>query len=162
MQTSIGLGIGFFGIYLITILCALRIVKEKSPAVLVCGSAILIYIFGLMVIYCMGWAINFFSFSSTFWFLSISVLMIFGAVYKSISLRMMLHLLNQPAKTDTYDAILENYIKNQSYTNRVDILLEKNMIQKEDETLYCLTNKGKFFASLLGGIQQTFSIKESG
>lgn len=88
--------------------------------------------------------------------------MIFGAVYKSISLRMMLHLLNQPEKSDYYDAILQNYIRDQSYTNRVDILIEKKMIETSGENSFSLTKKGEFFARNLWLIQQVFSIKESG
>ncbi len=88
--------------------------------------------------------------------------MVFGAVYKSISLRMMLHLLNRPKKSDYYDAILQNYIKDQSYTNRISILLEKEMIAESEKDTFSITKKGAFYARNLWLIQQVFSIKESG
>jgi hypothetical protein len=140
----------------------LRIIKKISPAVLVCGSSLLVYFLGLVLIGLNGLEINFFSFSSIYWFLTLSLLMVFGAVYKSISLRMMLHLLNRPKKSDYYDAILQNYIKDQSYTNRINILLEKEMIAESEKDTFRITKKGAFYARNLWLIQQVFSIKESG
>jgi len=93
MQSSLTLSIAFFGAYLIIILLALRLIRGISPSVLVCGCALLVYIGGLCLIVTIGWRVNFFSFSSLYWFLTLNLLMIFGAVYKSISLRMMLNLL---------------------------------------------------------------------
>jgi hypothetical protein len=159
---DMSLSLLLFVIYLITIMLVLRLIKKISPAVLVCSSALLVYFSGLVLIDVFDYSVNFFTFSSLYWFLTLCLLMIFGAVYKSISLRMMLHLLNQPKKSDYYDAILKNYIKDQSYTNRIGILIEKKMIAPSEKNAFSLTKKGLFFARNLSLIQQFFSIKESG
>ncbi len=88
--------------------------------------------------------------------------MIFGAVYKSISLRMMLHLLQQPNKTDGYQVILADCIKNQSYAQRLEILLDKQMIVEQLDGTYHLTQKGRSIASKIHSLQQFFAIQESG
>ena len=74
----------------------------------------------------------------------------------------MLDLLNKPNKSEQYSVILNNYIKNQSYQNRIQILLEKQMIQKVDHSLFKLTKKGRGYAAKLNSIQRIFSIKASG
>lgn len=162
MQFSLNIGMTFFGIYLTIILILLRIVRNISPTIIVCTSAIFVYSLGLIVISITGWHVYFFSFSSIYWFLTLTLLMIFGAVYKSISLRMMLHLLHKPDKTDFYATILQNYIKNQSYLNRIDILLEKKLIKQSGNASFNLTKRGNRFARQLWLMQKLFCIKESG
>lgn len=152
----------FFAVFLITILVGLRQLKTMSPALFVCGSAVLVYLAALFLANFRPWQIHFFSFSALYWFLTLSLLMFFGAVYKSISLRIMLHLLNQRDKADGYDAILENYIKNQSYLQRVTILLEKKMLEEPQPGEFRLTSKGRLVARRLAWIQTVFAIKDSG
>lgn len=162
MQPSMALGTIFFAIYLITILLALRVLRKSTPTTVVCGSAVIVYMFSLIFIGSRNWQINFFSYSSLYWFLTLSLLMLFGAIYKSISLRMMLHLLNKLGKKDSYDTILENYIKNQSYSNRIDILFQKQLIKNSGANSFNLTEKGVKFAKKIALVQRIFSIKESG
>jgi|GEM_PF-2558660 len=162
MHSSLYLSLVCFGIYVFLLISALRLIKRISPAALVCGLALIVYIGSLVFLMTHEEYIHFFTFSSTYWFLSLSLLMIFGAVYKSISLRMMLHLLNTPDKTDSYQAILEHYIKSQSYLNRFEILLEKELIESHDAHSYRLTTKGRWLANKLWFIQKTLAIKESG
>lgn len=162
MQPSLSLAILFFGLYLALVLLLLRLLRTPSPALLVCGSAVCVYFFGLIYIGAQDWRILFFAFSSLYWFLTMSLIMVFGAVYKSISLRMMLHLLSQPGKTDSYEAILESYIKNQSYLQRIEILVEKKWLEKSEKSVFRLTKKGCRFAERLWLIQRIFSIQESG
>ncbi|RDI48143.1 hypothetical protein [Aquicella lusitana] len=162
MELNLSLSLICFGIYLILTPLLLRLTRNISPSMLVCGHALLIYIFALGLIAIKGLSINFFSFSSFYWFLTLSFLMIFGAIYKSISLRMMLHLLKKPDYTDEYNEILKNYIRNQSYQNRIDILIEKEWIEKYDDVSFKLTKNGQRFARKLLMMQQLFYIKESG
>lgn len=162
MQSSLSLSILCFGIYFLFIVLALRIIRVMSPTVLVCSCAVFVYIWALILISTIGLNINFFSFSSLYWFLTLSLLMVFGAIYKSISLRMMLHLLNNPEKKDFYDAIMKNYIKDQSYLKRISILLEKKMIRKTGNASFSLTKRGNTLAKTIWLIQKIFSIKESG
>lgn len=162
MQTSLNLGLLFFGVYTISIVIALRFTKKISPTLWVCSLALSVYFFALILIGILGVRIYFFPFSSFYWFLTLCLLMFFGAIYKSISLQMMLHLFNQPGKTDFYEVILERYIKDQSYINRIEILLSKKMIERQDNASFSLTKKGNSFAKHLTIIQHALSIKESG
>lgn len=161
-MSSINIAIFFFMIYLLTIIISLRLFKNISPTIQVCSFPILIYCLGLTVIVILKVKILFFLFSSLYWFLTISLLMVFGAVYKSISLRMMLNLLKKPNKAELYEIVLKKDIENKSYLERVNILQKKNWIKPSKNQTFVLTERGRFFAKSIGLLQALFSIKESG
>lgn len=152
----------FFGIYVLSILLGLRLISKFSPTTIVCFNAILIYFIALACACLNKHTINFFALSSLYWFLVLSLLMYFGAIYKSISLRVMSNLLMQPEKKDLYESILRTYIKDQSYHNRVEILSTKEMIYELPNQTYALSDTGMAFVEKLIFIQRIFSIKESG
>ncbi len=154
-------GFVLFMCYIMCLLIALRIFSQISPTIIVCLLAWLVYFFGLFVASALVHPIYFFIFSATYWCFSLIFLMIFGAVFKSISLRMMQHLFHQSGKMDSYHSLLARYIKKQSYTERLKILLEKKMIE-EKKSSYYLTNKGRSIAAKIYSLQKIFSIQESG
>lgn len=151
-----------FAIYVMSILIALRTMRQISPSIIVCGNALIVYVVALISIVICRWHIHFIAFTSLYWFLTLCLLMFFGAVYKSISLKMLLHLSKKESHTDSYETILNHYIKNQSYANRVDILLEKKLISPSSDASYSLTKKGNLLAKNISRLQRVFSIKESG
>ncbi len=159
---SVCLAVIAFISYTLNVLIVLRLARSASPAMMVCVNAILVYVIGLLTIGFYGSHINFFTFSSVYWFFAISLLMYFGAIYKSISLRMMQHLLCKPNKSDYSDILLESYIQNQSYSQRVEILLKNGMLHKNENSTLTLTKKGNTLAKLTCVIQNIFSIKDSG
>ena len=83
--------------------------------------------------------------------------MIFGAVYKSISLKMMLNLLNKPNKEEIYENILKNDIQNHSYVDRVKILVHQSWVKHSSENTFILTKKGVAFAQKIWFLQKLFS-----
>src|ERR1017187_6855850 len=101
--------IGGFVVYILVVLMLLRI-SSMSPAALVCIAALVLYPLTLVIPLILGTSIEFFNFSAIYWFLTALFLLAFGAVYKSISLRILLDLLERPDRSENYEAILARYI----------------------------------------------------
>lgn len=162
VSESVSLAVIVFTLYTLSVLFALRINKQVSPAIIVCLNAILVYLVGLLVIGYYGYQVNFFAFSSIYWFLAISFVMYFGAILKSISLRMMQYLLYKPNYADSLDTLLETYIHNQSYSQRIEVLIHSEMLRRNVNNTLIMTRKGYNLARLCCFMQWIFSIKDSG
>lgn len=157
-MSSITYGFIFFLLLMITFLVLSRTVKTRSPATILCLSSIIVYFLGIVCLIVLKIFFKFFEFSSSYWFFTFSMMMVFFAVYKSISLKMMLNLKNSPA---TLDQILSNYIQQESYKVRLNILLDNGFAEKSSEG-YQLTLKGQRYAMIVSAVQKIFSIQKSG
>lgn len=135
-----------------------RVVKSFSPATLLCLSALGIYGAGFVFFPIFEIPIKFFAFSSSYWFFTFSMMMVFFAVYKSISLRMMLNLENAASSLET---ILSEYIQQESYTERLNILVKNKFITKTSKG-YVISSKGETYARIILSIQKIFKIEQSG
>lgn len=159
MNESFFLGALCFAIYLIAAVIQLHVIRFITPVIIVCLTSLIVYSLGFLAIF--NIPIHFFHYSSVYWFLCLSFLLIFGAIYKSISLRILLSLDSAPHKREKYEVILEKYIKNQSYSRRVEILLEQRFASMQNGALI-LTNKGRRLAQCLLAFQKVFMIEVSG
>src|ERR1700722_13814356 len=151
-------GFILFLILMCTMLILLRITKKPSPPTLFCLSSLLFYTTGKIVLIFLQIPLKFFQFSASYWFWTFSTMMVFFAVYKSISLRMMMNLQRRPS---TLNEILSNYIQQESYTSRIDVLVQNELIKKTSGG-YQLTLKGKRCAMIIGLVQKLFNINQSG
>jgi hypothetical protein len=132
-----------------------------SPATLVCISALAIYPLTFAVPLVLEITIEFFLFSATYWFLTANFLLAFGAIYKSISLKILLDLLEQPKRTESYEAILARYIFKESFENRLEVMRRAELATARDGN-YELTEKGRAMASYISLLQRIFAIKQTG
>src|SRR5205823_13309236 len=105
--------------------------------------------------------LHFWALSAAYWFLVLSFLMVFGAIYKSISLRILLDLLERPQHRDSYEAILDRYVVHESYRDRTRILIAHGLATFGDPGLH-LTRRGQRIAVGVSQLQRFFKIKESG
>jgi Na+-transporting NADH:ubiquinone oxidoreductase subunit NqrB len=157
-MTDIYNGFFLFLILFLVFLIASRVAKSRSPATILCLSSLGVYGLGLLFFIAFDISVKFFDFSSSYWFFSFSMMMVFFAVYKSISLRMMLDLENKPA---TLELILAEYIQQESYKERLNILIQNGFVDSTPQG-YQLSLKGKKYATVILYIQKIFNINQSG
>jgi hypothetical protein len=93
--------------------------------------------------------------------LSLTFLLAFGAVYKSISLRILSDLLQRPERSDDYQAILARFIEDESYGARLSLLVSEGLAEREDSR-FRLTPKGWRLAKVVSSVQRFFAIRSSG
>jgi hypothetical protein len=153
-------GVGFLA-YLALVSVLLRLSDRRSPAAIVMVASVLGYVGTLVIDLLLGGPVRFWSMSATYWFLSLSFLMVFGAIYKSISLRILLHLLNQPGRSDRYQAVLDRYVKEESYQRRLEVMVANGLATRESLGLQ-LTTRGHRIASLARAVQVLANIRRSG
>jgi hypothetical protein len=158
--SGLPLGIAGFVLYVATFAAILRL-PRASPARVAIGAAILAYAGTLAAAVFGGHGVNFWSLSVLFWFPSLVFLMGFGAIYKSISLRILLRLLERPGHAENYSAVLARYVESESFENRLKVM-EVNGFAQRTAAGYALTEKGRRLAQTIERLQGIFAIEQSG
>ncbi len=161
MRQALGLGAAGFTAYLGTLLVMLRVSHRTTPALVVTASALAVYGAMIVVAASLGRTVLFWPVSATYWFLAACFLMGFGAIYKSISLRILLDLLNRPGRADRYEGILNRYVQEESYQRRLSVLQEAGLAIR-GTVGYEVTPKGRRLASIIDALQRLFKIESSG
>lgn len=136
-------------------------VMRRSPAIIVIGSAALVYAVLLAGSLAMSVPLAFWPFSAAYGFLTLCLLMIFGALYKSVSLRMLGDLSRTAGGAMAERELLERYIEEDSFGRRVAILLEEAHAERTADGLQ-LSAKGRRIAAGIQLVQRTFAIRASG
>tara|TARA_B110000263_G_C15074309_1_gene403311 strand:- start:139 stop:417 length:279 start_codon:yes stop_codon:yes gene_type:complete len=80
---------------------------------------------------------------------------------KSVSVRILTDLLDSDQKELEYNNLLNSYLTQDSFLNRLNVLLNRKLIVHKNNQ-YSLTKKGKSVASLYIKIQRLFLVKNSG
>jgi hypothetical protein len=109
----------------------------------------------------LGQRVLFWPLSASYWFLTLCFLMAFGAIYKSISLRILLDLLDRPNRSESGEAILKRYVQHESYRDRLRILVTDGLATREHAG-FQLTRKGRRIAATARAVQRLFRIERSG
>jgi hypothetical protein len=141
-------------VWLAVVLVLLRISK-RSPALIVVASAGVVYVALLAI------SPAFWPFSAAYGFLTLCVLMLFGALYKSVSLRMLGDLSKTAGHALPEQELLARYIEEDSFGRRVAILLDQGHAERSAEGL-ALSSKGRRIAAAIARLQQAFAIRASG
>jgi hypothetical protein len=155
------IGIAGFALYLAAIAVALRQVPALSPACITVGTALLAYACILCLVAVSPVRANFWILSVTFWFPTLVFLMGFGAVYKSISLRMLLDLRQWPLHTEMHSTVLARYVVAESFERRLEVMRE-NRLAVRGPAGYMLTGRGGVLAAVIIALQRLFAIERSG
>jgi len=132
-----------------------------APALAVMTGSVVVYVTMLLDAAGLGRAVRFWPVSATYWFLALCFLTAFGAIYKSISLRILLDLLNRPDRSERLEAILDRYVRRESYQARLSILVADGLATQETAG-FRLTPKGRRIAALVRALQRFFRIERSG
>jgi hypothetical protein len=147
-------------VWLAAVLVLLR-VSKRSPALIVVASAGVVYVALLAVSPAISNRLAFWAFSATYGFLTLCVLMLFGALYKSVSLRMLGDLSKTADHALPEQELLARYIEEDSFGRRVAILLEEGHAERTAAGL-ALSQKGRRIAGAIHRLQQAFAIRASG
>lgn len=154
-------GVSAFLVYVALLLVLLRALRNAEATFVVLGAALLVYPTSISVIVAMGHLVNFWVFSTSYWFLVLSFLMGFGAIYKSLSLRMLLTLLETPMHEHSAEAFRKEYIFGDSFNNRLQLIVDQGLAERVGDRLR-LTSRGASWANRLIRLQRAFGIMRSG
>lgn len=161
MENSLIFGLEGVVVYLVLVPFLIRLFTQIPPALLVIVLSVLIYVVLLIGVEFMFTPLFFWAFSATYWFFSLCFLMIFGAVYKSISLRILLDLLHCKGRTNSYQAVLDRYVRHESYQDRLQIMVSEGFANCDAQG-FSLAPKGRRIAAVVMYLQKAFRIEKSG
>ena len=160
-MNSYSIGIISFILFMI-ILIGYTNLKKKVPIFrVILVFSFIPYILTLFLYYFMSYNLYFWSYTLLYCFLNILSYFVFYALVKSVSVRILIDLLSTSNFLLTYNAILDDYILKDSFSRRIDLLIENGMISMSSNNLI-LTKKGKNFIFIIIVIQKLFQIKFSG
>lgn len=134
---------------------------RASPAGVAIVSSVAVYLVLPALVLALGVPASFWALSISYWFVSVSFLMVFGAVYKSISLRMLLTLYERPGRSAPEEAIRAGYVEADSFENRLGVIVDSGFAE-ETEHGYVLLAKGRRVARIAAALQRVFAIERSG
>ena len=161
-MTEAGIAQGSLGflLYLAMVPLLLRACRGVAPSALVLAAAIALWLLTLIGFLAAGRAVNIWTYSVSYGFFVLCFLMVFGAIHKSISLRLLDDLLARPDRSDTYDALVARVIDG-SYRERLEIIQDKEFAARYDDR-FVLTARGRRIAGSLRVVQRVYGIARSG
>lgn len=150
-----------FAEYAGLVLVLLRLASRTEPAKIVTlGAPCVLVVHGTGIVLT-GAPVNLWVFAVTYSYLALTFLMVFGAVYKSVSLRMLTWLLEQPGNSAAYDTILNHFLIGHSFGNRMALIVDKGYATMDGDR-YALTSRGHTLAGRTQALQRIFGIQRSG
>jgi hypothetical protein len=161
MSASTALGTAGFVFYVAALAMALRRRGMAAPALVAIGVALFAYVAMIVVAVGVNRAVSFWAISAIFWFPTMVFLMAFGALYKSVSLRILVDLLDAPGNAELCSTILQRYIAAESFQARLALMLENKWTIRSSAG-YALTKTGRRLARLVAVLQRMFAIQRSG
>ena len=161
MEASILHGLLAFMLFVVGVALALRALRRSEPALIVMSLGLGIFLLAIPSLLFAGRSINLWAFTVSYWFFTVSFLMIFGALYKSISLRILRDLLEKPDRFERYNTILARYVAEESYQSRLEVIRERRLAVQTGNR-YALTARGQHIARWVRTMQNLFGIKRSG
>lgn len=150
-----------FAAYVVAVLVLLRLARRTEPALVTVAAAFGICLLALPVFVLAGQRLNLWVYLVSYWFLATSFLMAFGAVYKSLSLRILMDLLDKPGRSDDYQDIFSRYLVQDSYQNRLGVIVDKGLVTLHGGR-YELSERGHRLARNVRAVQLWFGITRSG
>lgn len=161
MNTGFELGFLAFLAYLALVLVLLRVNHRRDPAWLVLIALPVAFAAAMSLFVALDCRFNFWSFATGYSFFSLCFLMAFGAVYKSLSLRILLDLLDKPDRSDSYDNIYKRYLVEDSFHNRLTVIRDKGLVTTSGDR-YLLSARGEALSSRVLALQRLLGISRSG
>jgi hypothetical protein len=157
---SIVLGFAAFAGYLLAILVLLRAVPDRTVRIVVL-AAIAFVPLSITVLILSGLRANLWCFAVSYCFFTLCFLLAFGAIYTSISLRILMDLLRMPAHSIAIDTIVSDYLIEDSFQDRL-ATIQKNGIANRVGAKFDLTPNGRTLVKWISFVQRLFNITKSG
>lgn len=163
MMAAAGIAQGWWGFvaYVLSLTVLLRLVRGAGPTLVVLAAAIAIGVLAIAVSAGLGQRVNFWGFAASYGFFTLTFLMGFGAIYKSISLRILLDLSNRPGRAELYDRVLDRFIVQESFRNRLAVIEEQQFAARIGGC-FALTRRGRRLACAIAMIQKFYRVGRSG
>lgn len=86
---------------------------------------------------------------------------VFSAVYKSVSIQMLLTLASQPDGVADKSVFVDRIVR-PSVEGRMELLVEMGLVRKTGEDAYAPTQEGERFVARLAKVQRLFGVTVSG
>ena len=151
--TSVLWGLGFSALHIVIVTVALKILKKIAPVLIHAASALaslLLLYFAKTVMDLQFWiAFSVLAFSCS------SYLFLFGAVYKSLTLRMLCAAQSSGGSISTFD--LNSTVTAPTFTERVSLLNTMGHVAAEKDS-YFITEKGRRTVQFFNLLRRGFSI----
>jgi hypothetical protein len=151
----------WFVLYAIGTFLAVRLSPNRSPALVVMLLACLFTLASAPVGAVTHIEANYWRALVVFLFLLLCHLMIFGAAYKSISLRILLDLYRAPSRKMSAELVFSRYIEQESFMARIQIIVTQGLASYSSDGII-LAPKGQRLAAAVGLLQRLYDIKTSG
>jgi hypothetical protein len=148
-------------LYLVAVVLWLRVRPATSPTVTVVLAVLPVYLCVLVGAGMVLQPVRFWPMTAAYALGALVFLLFFGALYKSVSLRIMMDLLKQPGAAAPYASIEERYMQTESFEARVTLLRAEGFMTGRDTALQ-LTEKGARLGWFVDRLQRMFAIETSG
>ena len=142
--------------------CVILRVSRREPAVLVLGFVPVVLVCGELLAFAVGAGVNLWSMAAAYCFFALCFLMAFGAIYKSLSLYILLEIRRTSGSGVEESALSELYIKRESFSDRLNILTEKGLAAPSLAGRWELSPRGRNVAVFVSGLQHLYCIRKSG
>lgn len=159
-MTALLIGAGCFCAHLVLTLVLLRLPGRTSPVARHAASALVTHVLGVALAAAWLGPFPYWPVAAVSGFGAVCWLFAFSAVYKSVSLRILIQLARKHDHSLPLAAITEDYVWPE-FTARCDVLISMGCATPA-ETGYEITAKGKQTARRIEAIQQACGIQESG
>lgn len=153
LSVSLIVGIAFSLLHILAVIISLKYIKKIAPVLLHAASALI-----SLILLCLSYAMTEFAFwiaLSVLAFCTSFYLFVFGAIYKSLTLRMLCA--SQSLNGSMTIEQLENIVTLPTFTTRISLLQEMGKVAVENER-YSLTQKGKKTAHFFNVIRRIFRV----
>lgn len=159
-MTALLVGLACFLLHAVVSLIALRLPARMSPVARHASSALGTHIVGVAIAALVVGPFAYWPVAATNGLLAIGWLFAFSAVYKSVSLRILMHLDRLPSHTLGVDTIAESYVRPE-FEARALVLVKMGCAGKSNGE-FMLTEKGSAVARRIEGIRRAWGIEGTG
>ena len=139
----------------------LKLERARHAAPVAIGAAVALYPAVLLALIALGAQLEFWQYTAVYSCLTLAVLMAFGALYKSVSLRMLEFLLGRPGRGAPAQALLERYVASESFAHRLAVIESAGFAAREGER-FALTPRGRAVARAVRGLHALYAIERIG
>ncbi|MBE9116872.1 hypothetical protein IQ249_13275 [Lusitaniella coriacea LEGE 07157] len=154
------IGAATFFLYALTVLILLRLPLSLPPIIVHFSLALVIHIITVLTCFIVFETLPYWHGAALYWFCFNLYLFAYSAVYKSISLNILLSLARRPSQSATIEEISAIYVQ-PSFQERIEILQNAGYVLSKNST-FELTQKGKHLARRIAVVQRLFGIEQSG
>lgn len=158
--------IGLIGVVIFALLApALQLIARArawplAPVTLIAIAAIVSHALGVILGALLLAQFQYWHAASIFGFFVMAYVFAFGAVYKSVSLDILLGLVSRPERSAPLSVIVEQQVPH-LFQGRIDVLVDGGLVEAENSH-FSPTAAGRSMAGRVGRLRSTFGIGDTG